>query len=104
MSEDKDISQRYREVPREEPPRTLDEAILAASRRAIEARPAPLVAPAGRRRWYFPLAAAAIIVLPVAVPLQVELEQSDTEGVPAASSPAASAPAAREPVRQQPVD
>ena len=45
MSDDPKISERYRELPREEPPRALDDAILAASRRAVQARPAPLVAP-----------------------------------------------------------
>jgi hypothetical protein len=67
MADDDDISRRYRELPREEPPRHLDDAILAAARRAVHTRPAPLVVPTGRQRWYFPLAAAAIIVLAVAV-------------------------------------
>ena len=75
MTEDSKISQRYRELGREEPPRALDDAILAASRRAAETRPAPLVVPTGRQRWYFPLAAAAIIVLAVAVTIHVEREQ-----------------------------
>lgn len=69
------MTKEYRDLPREEPPRALDDAILAASRRAVEARPGPLVAPSGRRRWYFPVAAAAIIVLAVAVTVQVEREQ-----------------------------
>ena len=64
---DPDVSRRYRELGAEEPPRALDDAILAASRRAVASRPAPLVAPTGRRRWYFPVAAAAIITLAVAV-------------------------------------
>jgi hypothetical protein len=87
---DPDISRKYREVGAEEPPRALDEKILAASRRAIRgemaAHPAPLVAPAGRRRWYFPVAAAAVIVLAVTVTIQMERQRPEDEVV--ASAPA----------------
>ena len=79
MSDERKISERYRSLSREEPPRHLDEAILAAARRAANTRPAPLVVPSGRQRWYFPLAAAAIIVLAVAVTMHVEREQPDPE-------------------------
>jgi len=50
--EDRDpkVSQAYRALEREEPPRALDEAILAAARRAVGARPAPLVATSAKRR------------------------------------------------------
>ena len=87
MSDEPKISAHYRELPREEPPRHLDDAILAAARRAAEMRPAPLVVPSGRRKWYFPLAAAAIIVLAVAVTVHVERERPDPELV--ATSPTA---------------
>jgi hypothetical protein len=96
MAEDSDISRHYRELPREEPPRHLDDAIRAAARRAAGTRPAPLVVPTGRQRWYFPLAAAAIIVLTVAVTLHVEREQPGEEIV---SAPAAPAP---DPAVEQP--
>lgn len=85
MTDDEKTSQRYRELPREEPPRHLDDAILAAARRAANTRPAPLVVPSGRQRWYFPLAAAAIIVLAVAVTMHMEREQTPEE---IASAPA----------------
>ena len=109
MSDEPKISGRYRELPREEPPRALDDAILAASRRAVDARPAPLVVPTGRRHWYFPVAAAAIIVLAVAVTVHVERERPADEIVvavepakevlreeapPVAQAPPAEAPAA----------
>ena len=84
------VSQRYRSLGREEPPRGVDEAILAAARRAAETRPAPLVVPSGRRRWYFPLAAAAIIVLAVAVTVHVERQQPDPEiAIPPVTAPQA---------------
>src|SRR5687768_17438039 len=88
MTDDGDISRHYRELPREEPPRHLDDAIRAAARRAVGTRPAPLVVPTGRQRWYFPLAAAAVIVLAVAVTLHVEREQPGEEIV---TAPAATA-------------
>ena len=104
MADERDpkVSGRYRELPGEEPSRELDQAILAAARRAADRPHAPLVAPAGRHRWYYSLAAAAIVVLAVAVTVHMEHQQPDGElGVPVAparveqqekpaSSPAAS--------------
>jgi hypothetical protein len=95
MAEDGDISRQYRELPREEPPRHLDDAIRAAARRAVGTRPAPLVVPTGRQRWYFPLAAAAVIVLAVAVTLHVEREQPGEEIASAPAAPASSPPQTR---------
>jgi hypothetical protein len=88
MSDDPKISRRYRELPREEPPRHVDDAILSAARRAAAPR---------RSRWYVPVAAAAIIVLAVAVTVHVQRERpEDAERVvPMKAEP--SAPAAEEP-------
>src|SRR6267143_1202204 len=94
MTDERDpkVSQRYRELGSEEPPTALDAEILAASRRAAETRLAPLVAPTGRRRWYFPVAAAAIITLAVAVTVQVERQKPDAESI---TPPPPSMPASR---------
>jgi hypothetical protein len=70
MADDPKLSQRYRELPREEPPRHLDDAILAASRRAVAGK---------KRHWYVPLAAAAVIVLAVAVTVHVDRERPSEE-------------------------
>jgi len=90
MTETRDpkVSRRYRELGAEEPPRELDQAILAAAHRAADRAHAPLVAPAGRHRWYFALGAAAILVLAVAITVQVD-KQPDPEALPplAASAP-----------------
>jgi hypothetical protein len=92
MADERDpkVSRHYRELGTDEPPRHVDEAILAASRRAVHVHPAPLVAPTGRRRWYFPVAAAAIIMLSVAVTWHMQVERPDPNGyVASAPAPAA---------------
>ena len=92
MAEELDprISRRYRELGDEEPPRERDQAILAAAHRAADRPHAPLVAPAGRHRWYFAFGAAAILVLAVAITVQLDRQQLDPEALPAASAPAVS--------------
>src|SRR5438105_14799516 len=81
MADERDpkVSQRYRELGTEEPPRELDRSILDAARHATERPHAPLVTPAGRHRWYFSLAAAAILVMAVAITWQIERVQPDVE-------------------------
>ena len=87
MTDERDpkLSQAYRELGREEPPRALDEAILAAAHRAERAHPAPLlspgVGPSARQRWTFPLAAAAVIMLSVGVVLHLQQEQPGIDGI-----------------------
>jgi Tfp pilus assembly protein PilV len=63
---DPDVSRRYRELGAEEPPRALDEAILAASRKVVR-----------KRNWYGPMAIAAVLTLAVAVTFQVERQKPD---------------------------
>jgi len=84
----------YRALGAEEPPRALDDAVLAASRRAVQVHPAPLVAPTGRRSWSVPLAAAAVLALAVGVTLHMQMEQPGIESSQPAYKP--SAPAARD--------
>jgi len=91
-SVDPRISARYRELGAPEPPRALDEAILAAGRRGASARPASLDR-AQRRRWYAPLATAAVLVLAVAVTLHMQQEKPEI-AAPSAKAPAPEAPAA----------
>jgi hypothetical protein len=83
MADERDprVSKRYRELGGEEPPRELDQTILAAAHRAAGRAHAPLVAPGGRHRWYFAFGAAAILVLAVAVTVQVERQQPDPEAI-----------------------
>jgi hypothetical protein len=101
MNEDKKISERYRELGAEEPPRHVDEAILAASRRAVHVHPAPLVPPTGRRRWYFPVAAAAIIMLSVAVTWHMQVDEGPDPNGYIASAPAPAEQHAAPPMEEQ---
>jgi hypothetical protein len=87
MTDDEKVAQRYRELGAEEPPRALDEAILAAARRE---------AGAGRQRWYAPLATAAVLVLAVAVTLNMQRERRDIDSpAPQAAAQRADQPAGR---------
>lgn len=75
---DPKVSRRYRDLGSEEPPKALDDAILAAGRRASARRP---------RRWYAPLAAAAILVLAVGVAVHVDWQRPDHESVEPVAQP-----------------
>lgn len=88
---DEKVSAGYRALGGEEPPRALDEAILAASRRSPT-------------RWRVPLTVAAVLVLAVGVTLRMLPQRPDAESVALAPQvmqtprPAAPPPAA---VREQ---
>lgn len=65
---DEKVSAGYRALGGEEPPRALDEAILAASRRSP-------------RRWRVPLSVAAVLVLAAGVTLRMLPQRPDAESV-----------------------
>jgi hypothetical protein len=90
MADERDpkVSQRYRELEAEEPPRELDQTILAAAHRAADRAHAPLLAPAGRHRWYFAFGAAAVLMLAVAVTIHVDRQRPDPESLSDAQAPA----------------
>src|SRR5258706_187817 len=94
MADERDpkVSAAYRALGAEEPPRALDDAILAAARRKAGAGPAPLAQRTGRQRWYAPLATAAVLVLSVAMTLNMQSERPGIESpVPQAAAPAPAA-------------
>ena len=97
MTDDEKVAQRYRELGAEEPPRALDEAILAAARREAGAGPAAIPLRSSRQRWYAPLATAAVLVLAVAVTLNMQHERPGIDS-PAPQSPP---PRADQPAAQQ---
>ena len=66
------ISRRYRGMAREEPPAAIDDAILAASRRAVGAGPR-------RNRWAVPVSLAAVLVLGLGIALRMQVEQPGIE-------------------------
>jgi len=81
MAEERDakVSQHYRGLQALEPPPELDQTIVAASRRVVSSP--------GRHRWYYSLAAAAVLVFAVALTLHIERERPDAEGLSQAAAP-----------------
>ncbi|MDH4190602.1 MAG: hypothetical protein OEW21_10390 [Betaproteobacteria bacterium] len=73
------LSRRYREIDRVEPAGAIDEAILAAAKRAVGERPRS-VRP-GWRVWRVPVSLAAVLVLSVLVTTQLrERPESELTG------------------------
>jgi resuscitation-promoting factor RpfA len=99
MAEQRDpkVSAAYLELGAEEPPRALDEAILAAAR-SSPASGRPSARP-WTQRFAVPLGLAAVLVLSVTVTLRVQHEQPGIES-PAVTQKEADAPEA--PLRLKP--
>jgi len=83
---DDKLSRRYRELSREEPPASLDAAILAAARMAVQ--------PRTRSRWMGPVAVAAVLVLGLGIALRMQVEQPGIESSAPAASTSAEYPVA----------
>jgi len=72
------VSAGYRALGEERPPQALDDAILAASRRAVGA--GPRRAGTSRvRRWALPVSIAALVVLTMSLVVRIQLERPDLE-------------------------
>lgn len=85
MTEERDakVSAAYRELGAEEPPRALDDAILAAARRSTSS---------WSKRWAVPLSLAAVVVLSVTVTLRIQHEKPEI-AAPERHKPRAEVPA-----------
>ena len=70
MIDDDKVRRSYRDLPREEPPESLDRAIIASAHRAV--------APA-RRQWAVPVSVAAVLVLALGVTLRMQREEPGIE-------------------------
>jgi hypothetical protein len=71
VSDDK-LKAAYSALPREEPGAAIDDAILAASRRAV-------ARPSASRRWAAPVSIAAVLVLAFGVTLHMKEDKSAVE-------------------------
>lgn len=108
MAEPRDdkVSAAFRALPPVEPPPALDDAIRAAARRAVKAKPdSPL------RRWALPASVAAVLALSVGIALHVDWQKPlVVDGTPVSAGSAeypvsqapSEAPAVTEPPRTGP--
>jgi len=91
---DDKVSAAFRGLPPIEPPTALDDAIRAAARRAVAAKPVSTT-----RRWAIPASIAAVLALSIGIALQVEREKPlVVDGTPVPSG------SAEYPVTQAPVE
>ena len=59
-----ELSKEYREISLDSPPDHIDKAILAASKKAVEAKPVNVITPFSSH-WYIPASIAAVVVISV---------------------------------------
>jgi len=86
--EDSRISAGYRALGDEHPPKAIDDAILAASRRAVRA--GPRRPGSAMRRWALPVSIAAVVVLTMSLVVRIQLERPELESpLPAPAAPPA---------------
>lgn len=88
MERDSRLSAIYRAAAQDEPPPALDDAIRAAARRAVGARPRPAGFGFGHS-WRVPLSIAAVLVLSVSLVTLLREEAPELVELPRAESPAA---------------
>jgi hypothetical protein len=69
---DDKVSRSYQALGKEEPPASLDQAILASARRAVAPKPVS-------QRWAVPVSLAAVLVLAVGVTLNMQHEKPGIE-------------------------
>jgi hypothetical protein len=99
VARDPALDRAYRAAADEEPPARLDDAIRAAARREVGARPQP-AGGSGLRRWRVPVSIAAMVVVGASVVTLMRdeqpalLESPANKVLPPASAPAAQADAA----------
>lgn len=104
LTRESGLNRLYRDLPAEEPPAHLDQAILAAAHRAISSRPASV----SRLRWQAPFALAATVLLTASLVFLFPAQETTQPQIYAPAS--APAPAAQPPnqagesriVREQP--
>lgn len=70
LSEAGKLRERYRQAAQEQPPAALDDAIRAAARRSVHAKPVAVAAPFGGS-WRVPLSIAAVVVVSVTLTLTI---------------------------------
>ncbi len=74
---DASLTQAWREASKDEPPAALDDAIRAAARQAVRARPRRITGSPFGGRWRVPLSVAAVLVVSATVTLLVAERDKD---------------------------